>query len=321
MTGRERFQAAFAFEEADRVPFEVAATAASEIEPEARARLLEHLGLKPRNDQAGLDELLDLLEPDLGRVRLGGTALWPSGRLELDLDALQRATLRQREKGRAVVLDTEFGLVDGCQRLRGLTGWLEDLLAAPAAADALMEKVTAACVGVLRVALRSLGDLIDAVVVYEDLAGQTRTMVSPELYQQRIKSFHAQLVETIHSESAAKAVLHCDGAVGALLRDFAEIGVDAINPVQTSARGMEPRRLKRAFGRKLILWGGFDAPEVFAFGTPQDATREAARTLAALTPGGGYVLAPAYPIEVNVPPENVLAFVETARRHSSHSRR
>ena len=94
-------------------------------------------------------------------------------------------------EGRAVVLDTEFGLVDGCQRLRGMTGWLEDLLAAPTAADALMEKVTAACVEVLRDALRSLGDLVDAVVVYEDLAGQTRPMVSPELYRKRIKPFHA----------------------------------------------------------------------------------------------------------------------------------
>ena len=314
MTGRERFQAAFAFEEADRVPLDLAATASSEIEPAARARLLEHLGREPREDQAGLDELLAILEPDLGRVRLGGMALWPAGELELDVARMCHEAEYQRERGRAVVLDTEFGLVDGCQRLRGLTGWLEDLLGAPAAADALMEKVMAACADALTAALRSLGDLVDAVVVYEDLAGQTRTMVSPELYRGRIKRFHAELVETIHSESAAKAVLHCDGAVGALLRDFVEIGVDGVNPVQTSARGMEPRHLKRAVGRNLVLWGGFDAAQAFAFGAREDVTRAARRVLSVFAPGGGYVLAPAYPIEASVPPENVLALADAARR-------
>ena len=315
MTGRNRFQAAFAFEEADRVPFEVAATAASEIEPAARARLHEHLGREPREDQAGLDELLAIFEPDVGRVRLDGTALWPSGTLEPDFEALRARALHHRELGRAVVLDTEFGLVDGCQRLRGMTDWLEDLLAAPAAADALMEKVTAVCMEALGPALRSLGDLVDAVVVYEDLAGQTRTMVSPQLYRRRIRPFHAQLVEAIHSASAAKAVIHCDGAVGALLRDFVEIGVDAVNPVQTSARGMEPRRLKKKVGRSLVLWGGFDAGHAFAFGSVEDVAREASRVLRALAPRGGCVFAPAYPIEPNVPPENLLGLVETARRH------
>ena len=112
--------------------------------------------------------------------------------------------------------------------------------------------------------------------------------------------------------------MHCDGAVAELLPDLIEIGVDAVNPVQTSARGMEPRRLKRnGRGNDLVLWGGFDAAEAFAFGSPQDVTREANRLLGALAPGGGYVFAPAYPIEANVPPENVLALVETARSHSN----
>ncbi len=137
-----------------------------------------------------------------------------------------------------------------------------------------------------------LGDVVDAVVVYEDMAGQTRPLVSPELYRKRIKPFHAALVEVIRSESAARAVLHCDGAVADLLPDFVEIGIEAVNPVQTSALGMEPPHLKRAFGRNLCFWGGFDAAWALAFGRPQDVAVEATRALDALAPGGGYVFAP-----------------------------
>jgi uroporphyrinogen decarboxylase len=332
--------AAFARAAADRVPVDVAATASSDLEPEARRRLREHLGLPPAADPDALDDLLEVLEPDLGRVRLGGgggVTLWegraidaPPGRAghrELeeiawpDVDdpvryaALRECAGRHRERGRAVVLDTEIGLVDGCQRLRGLTGWLEDLLAAPAFADELMERVTWTCTETLRRSLRTLGDAVDAVVFYEDLAGQTRTVVSPELYRRRIKPFHAALVDAIHAGSSARAVLHCDGAVGALLRDFVEIGVDAVNPVQTSAAGMEPQRLKRLFGTELCFWGGCDATSSLAFGTASEVEAEAERALRVLAPGGGYVFAPTHPLDESIPPENVLALVRAARAH------
>jgi uroporphyrinogen decarboxylase len=310
------------------VPLDIAATASSEIETGARARLLEHLGRRPREDADGLAELLDVLEPDLGRVPLGeggGGTLWhslavgrsgsetPSASDPARFEGLHDRARHELGRGRAVVLDTELGLVDGCQRLRGLEGWLADLLAAPAFADGMMENVTRVCADVLRGALQAIGGDVDAVVLYEDMAGQTRPLVSPELYRARIKPFHAGLVDVIRSESQAVAVLHCDGAVADLLPDFVEIGVGAVNPVQTSALGMEPHRLKRRFGRNLCFWGGFDATWALAFGRPRDVTREATRVLDALAPGGGYVFAPSHPIDAGVPPGHVLALVEAAR--------
>jgi uroporphyrinogen decarboxylase len=340
VTGRERVLAAFAHDEPDCVPVDIAATASSELEPGARARLLDHLGLPPLGDPDALDRLLDVIEPDLGRVRLGGgggvtlwdgygfaaagerptlgdleRAEWPNVTDPARFGGLREQARRQRGHGRAVVLDTELGVVDGCQRLRGTTGWLEDLLSAPTFADALMERVTWVCAEILRGALRSAGDTVDAVVIYEDLAGQTRTLISPDLYRRRIKPLHATLVDVIHSESTARAVVHCDGAVGELLEDFVEIGVDAVNPVQTSARGMEPRRLKCALGRNLCFWGGFDATWALAFGTPEQVEAEARHALEALAPGGGYVFAPVHPIDDSIPPENVLALVRAARAH------
>ncbi len=324
----------------DRVPVDIAATASSDLESGARVRLAERLRLT----SADLDPLLDVLEPDAGRVRLGrggGVTLWngfsisgagdvptaadlertawPDAGDAARFEGLGRQARLHRERGRAVVLDTELGLVDGLQRLRGTTGWLADLAAAPAFAEALMERVTAVCAEIVRGALRALADDVDAVVVYEDLAGQTRTMMSPDMYRRSIKPFHAALVEAIHSKPGVSAVLHCDGAVGELLRDFVDIGVDAVNPVQTSAHGMEPKRLKREFGDELCFWGGCDAPWALAFGTEADVEAEARRALDALAPGGGYVFGPVHPIEESIPPENVLALLEAARTHGPTS--
>ncbi len=341
LTGRERVLAALEHVEPDRVPVDIGGTASSEVEPVARARLLEELGRPPREDAEALSELLDVLEPDLGRVRLGGgggatiwsgrgaslpedrepsvrdlaRVDWPDGADPARFEGLREQARRQRERGRAIVLDSELGLVDGCQRLRGPTGWLEDLLVNPAFAEGLMENVTRVCAELLRGALRMLGDTVDAVVLYEDLAGQTRTLVSPELYRRRIKPLHAALVEAIRSASTARTVVHCDGGVAELLPDFVEIGVEVVNPVQTSANGMEPHRLKRRFGRDLSFWGGFDAGWTFAYGRPEEVAAEASRVLAALAPGGGHIFAPAYPIDAAIPPQNVLALVRAARSY------
>jgi uroporphyrinogen decarboxylase len=326
--------AAFAHAETDRVPVDLGATASSTLEPAACAALRDHLGLAPDESLQALDELLDILDPDLGRVRLGGSALWDGYTLasplaptlrDLErvtwpdatdrrwLHGLREQTARQRARGRAVVLDTELGLVDGCQRLRGMTRWLEDLLSAPMFAAALMERVTWVCAEILRNALQELEDAVDAVVIYEDMAGQTRTLMSPALYRTRIKPFHAALVEAIHVESHAKAVFHCDGAVVDLLPDLVEIGIDGLNPVQTSARGMEPRLLKQAVGRDLCLWGGCDASWALAFGAPTDIEAEARGVLDALAPGGGYIFGPVHPIDAAVPPENILALLRAAK--------
>ena len=76
MTGRERVLDAFAHVEPDLVPLDLGATAASAVESGACAALCLHLGL---THTGHLDELLDGVEPDLGRLRLGkngGVGLW-----------------------------------------------------------------------------------------------------------------------------------------------------------------------------------------------------------------------------------------------------
>ncbi len=46
-----------------------------------------------------------------------------------------------------------------------------------------------------------------------------------------------------------KVMLHCCGGVQPLLRDLIDAGLDAINPVQISSRGMDAETLKRESAR------------------------------------------------------------------------
>jgi uroporphyrinogen decarboxylase len=97
------------------------------------------------------------------------------------------------------------------------------------------------------------------------------------------------------------------------IEDFIEIGVDILNPVQTSAADMEPERLKEEFGGRISFWGGgCDVQQVLPLGTPQEVRTDVRRRLQVLGRNGGYVFAPIHNILSDVPPENVMAMYEEA---------
>jgi hypothetical protein len=91
--------------------------------------------------------------------------------------------------------------------------------------------------------------------------------------------------------------------------------VDILNPVQVSAAGMDPKVLKREFGRDITFWcGGCDSQRVLPFGTPEAVADEVKRRIDNLAPGGGFVFSPIHNVQTGVPPENVVAMFKTARQ-------
>jgi len=90
--------------------------------------------------------------------------------------------------------------------------------------------------------------------------------------------------------------------------------LDILNPVQISACGMDPVRLKKVFGDKLCLWGGgCDTQQVLPFGTPEEVYTHTRQNIEIFKPGGGYVFSAVHNIQANVPPENISAMFEAVR--------
>jgi uroporphyrinogen decarboxylase len=91
-------------------------------------------------------------------------------------------------------------------------------------------------------------------------------------------------------------------------------GIDILNPVQTAAKGMDPRWLKNTFGDRITFWGGgVDTQRVLSFQTPQEVREDVIRRLRIFAPGGGFVWAPIHNIQYDVPPQNIVTALETVR--------
>jgi len=141
----------------------------------------------------------------------------------------------------------------------------------------------------------------------------------PEMYRELVKPYHARFLEVVRGKTTAPIMMHNDGAIHDLLRDYIEMGVAALNPVQVSADGMgDTAALKAEFGADLVFWGAIDTQSVLPFGSPQDVRDEVKRRLETLGPAGGYVLAPGHNIQKEVPPENVVAMFEAALELGSY---
>ena len=225
----------------------------------------------------------------------------------------ERAERIRRDGDFAVVLNLPNCSFAQSQRVRGFSEFLEDLLVNRLFSEALLDHVTEALCRLAGAALDAVGDLADVVSFMDDLGTQTGPMLRPELYRNLVKPHHARFVETLHAHTRAPVLMHSDGAIRDLLGDLIDVGVQAINPVQVSAAGMEPARLKQEFGAHLAFWGGIDTHHLLPRGTPDDVADEVRLRISDLGRGGGYVLASVHHIMADVPPQNVVAMFDTAR--------
>lgn len=99
-----------------------------------------------------------------------------------------------------------------------------------------------------------------------------------------------------------------------LLGDLIEVGLDAINPVQITCRGMDTAELKAEFGRAITFWGGgCDTREILPNATPQQVADHVKQQVEILNPGGGFVFQQVHNILANVPPENTVAMFNAVR--------
>jgi uroporphyrinogen decarboxylase len=108
-------------------------------------------------------------------------------------------------------------------------------------------------------------------------------------------------------------MVHSCGAIYPLLPHFAALGVDIVDPVQTTAAGMEPRKLKEVFGARLVFHGAIDTQNVLPRGTEEDVRAHVKETVRVLGRDGGFILASCNSIQDDTPPENVRVMYETAR--------
>ncbi|GAH36235.1 unnamed protein product, partial [marine sediment metagenome] len=133
----------------------------------------------------------------------------------------------------------------------------------------------------------------------------------PDTYKELYLPFSRKLNDWIHTHTEWKTMKHCCGGCEPLIEGFIEAGFDILNPIQTSAVGMDPQHLVDKYGGRIVLWGGgVDTQQVLPFGKPEQVRRQVAERVQIFNAKRGFVFSTVHNIQCNTPVENVLAMFE-----------
>ena len=215
----------------------------------------------------------------------------------------------------AAILTLPAPFVHLSQFIRGFQDWYTDFILGTDVLEALFDAVLDVTIRIAERELEAFGRDVDVVRCGDDLGGQNGLQVGREHYLRYIKPRHAKFFHRVRELTPAKLMFHSCGSIVDILPDLIETGVQIINPVQVTARGMDPAFLKREFGRDLVFWGGTDSQKTLPFGTAEEVRAMVARLIDTFGPGGGFVFSSCHNIQPDVPLENVLAMFAQAREH------
>ncbi len=203
--------------------------------------------------------------------------------------------------------------------MQGMDTFLLNLAINPEFAVGLLQKIAALCKDLMGPFLEELGDNVDIIKIGDDLGTQESLLMSPKMYREILKPIHADYIRFIKERTKAKVLFHTDGDVFPLVEDFIEMGVDILNPIQTSAGKMSDLEgLKKQFGDNMIFCGGIDTHRVLPSGTVDEVRQEVKRVIQLLGKGGGYMVSSVHTIMNDVPPENVLAMVDAVQEFGKY---
>ncbi|MCL2163078.1 MAG: methyltransferase [Oscillospiraceae bacterium] len=166
---------------------------------------------------------------------------------------------------------------------------------------------------------KAFGNDIDIVFICgTDFGTQRGPLISNDIFKDFYLTPYKKMNDWIHQHTNWKTLKHCCGGIIPLIPLLIESGFDALNPVQCSAAGMDPQRLKDEYGRDILFWGGgVDTQQTLPFGTPDEVREEVKRRCEIFSKDGGFIFNTISIIQPNVPVENIDAMLETLREYNA----
>jgi uroporphyrinogen decarboxylase len=211
-----------------------------------------------------------------------------------------------RNRDRFLVGGCGWGLFERSWTIRGYENALMDAIAEPEFYAALLDRLTDLYLAFIR---ETATLPVDAILFGDDWGDQRGVTIGDARWREFLKPRWAKLFAATHAAGKI-AMCHSCGSVAAIVPDLIEIGLDVLESCQPEAEGMNPYELKRRYGDRIAFWGALGTQSTIPFGTPAEIRAEVARLAREMPRGGGYILAPAKPLQPETPTANAVAVFE-----------
>lgn len=139
-----------------------------------------------------------------------------------------------------------------------------------------------------------------------DFGTQRGLTISREMFREFYLPYYRRINDWTHKNTGWKVLYHSCGAIGDIIGDFCESGLDCLNPIQGDVAGMDPAALKAQFGDRLTFWGAdVDSQTTMYNGTADDIESQMRERIEACGRGGGMVFSVVHNVQADVEPEKI----------------
>ena len=201
--------------------------------------------------------------------------------------------------------------------LMGYQKFMENILSNKILVDYYLNKLLETHINNLEKCLNRIKAYIDIILVADDLGTNTGLQISPDLYRELIKPKQKEIYQYIKDNSSCFILLHSCGGVEEIIKDFIEIGIDALNPVQTSAKGMNPSHLKREYGKYISFWGGGVENSTLVKGSYKKIHDEVKKRINIFSKGGGYIFSSIHNIQPDISVNAIFAAYNIVKKYKT----
>ncbi len=274
-------------------------------------------GVRRKAQSFGAGRYDEIVEYPLANVRTPADLekhTWPTVEW-FDYSTLDESIRQAQQDGEHCLMIHNGNIFESAWYMRGFEHMFIDFVDAPELVHALFARVTNFYCAHFRCLLEVADGRVDLAFTADDIGGQNGLLVSLDTWERFIKPYHQRLNEVIH-EFGVKVIYHTDGSVMKAVPGLMDMGIDVLQALQFSARGMDAAALKALAGDRLCFEGGVSVQTTLPFGTPEDVRQEVEMLIATLGKGGGYILGPSHAIQAGTPAENILTMFETALNYS-----
>ena len=247
---------------------------------------------------------------------------WPDPEKYFDFDLMKsRLAMLKKEYpthaigARAV---NSYGPFEQASELRGRADFFMDTVIQPDLAQLIIDKCTEVIIRGQEIYLDIVGQDIDFFEIPGDDYGANKTlMISPDTFRTMFKPALAKIVQSVKTyRPDLPLIFHSDGAITEIIPDLIEVGIDVLNPLEPLPVTDWPT-LKEKYGQQLCFMGGIDIREAMT-GPVAGVVAEVKKRLEIFGPGGGYIMTSANHMQIDVPPENIVAMFDAARKYGRY---
>lgn len=201
------------------------------------------------------------------------------------------------------------GILGDVYRMHGFQNFLMNIAAEPEFIHTLIDRMTDMYLELNEAVFIALKGELDVWFFGNDFGSQESLLMSPGMWEEFFFEDIKRLCALSH-RYGIKTMMHSCGAIRPIIPMLIEAGVDILDPVQVTAKGMVPSELKTEFGDRIVFHGGIDTQHILPFGTPDEVRAHVRDTVGAMSADGGYIFAPSQILAADIPAGNIVAMYD-----------